>query len=363
MGSTLSIPITSKAITRTGTNKLRVSACEMQGYRASMEDSKAIILDPSDIKASSRQHGSCSFFGVFDGHCCEDAAQWFSEHLPQKILELPNFEANSIKNACLEADLGYKAYIKQSGSAPGGTTAVFAILQEVETPKNPQKPYRMIVGNIGDSRCLLVRDGKQLEQVTKDHKPTNAEEKKRIIAAGGNVVDGRVDQMLAVSRALGDPFFKVNSSLPAEQQKVSAVPDVFVIEEVGGNDIVLLICDGVVERSSNKQAFAALKKNLDQNPQDPALALSKMESAQIACSSDNMTAIMVEFTDGSLYSRLKGELEYVPMKFHNRHVYRLNEEQYENLQHSFEHFGARYGHLDPHPTPSPNASAAGGATS
>jgi len=116
---------------------------------------------------------------VVDGHCCEDASVWFSEHLPQKILELPNFEANSIKNACLEADNEYKAYVKQSGSPPGGTTAVFAILQEIQNPKNSQKQFKMIVGNIGDSRCLLIKDGKLLEQITRDHKPTNPDEKKK----------------------------------------------------------------------------------------------------------------------------------------------------------------------------------------
>jgi len=170
-------------------------------------------------------------------------------------------------------------------------------------------------------------------------------------------VEGRIDQMLAVSRALGDPFFKGNSSLPAEQQKVSPVPDIFVIDEVGGDDIVMLICDGIVENSNNKQAFGLVKKYWD--PQDPAAALTKMLSAQIARSNDNMTAIMIEFKDGSVYSRLKGEVEYVPMKVHDRHVYRLSEDQYENLQHAVEQFGQRCGR-DPRTFSSPNSTVSAG---
>jgi serine/threonine protein phosphatase PrpC len=39
---------------------------------------------------------------------------------------------------------------------------------------------------------------------TQDHKPTDEAEKRRIQAAGGFVLNGRVDGGLAVSRALGD---------------------------------------------------------------------------------------------------------------------------------------------------------------
>ena len=47
-----------------------------------------------------------------------------------------------------------------------------------------------------------------------DHKPDNAEEKERILAAGGEVIEGlgsnvpRVNGQLAVSRAVGDFVYK-----------------------------------------------------------------------------------------------------------------------------------------------------------
>lgn len=46
---------------------------------------------------------------------------------------------------------------------------------------------------------------------TEDHKPTLASEKQRIEAAGGSVECGRVCGNLAVSRALGDFFYKRNT--------------------------------------------------------------------------------------------------------------------------------------------------------
>ena len=44
------------------------------------------------------------------------------------------------------------------------------------------------VANLGDSRAVLVSDnGQKCYQITKDHKPSNPDEQKRIIEAGGKI--------------------------------------------------------------------------------------------------------------------------------------------------------------------------------
>ena len=77
--------------------------------------------------------------------------------------------------------------------------------------------------NIGDSRALLIKDNKDIIELSKDHKPDNEEEKKRIIDMGGIVSqcndlydDGKVGGPfrvwmkgcdypgLAMSRSIGD---------------------------------------------------------------------------------------------------------------------------------------------------------------
>lgn len=284
--------------------------------------------------------------GVFDGHCSDNAAAWFSENFPKELKKQPSLAPNNIKNACLAADIGYRGYVRTNLTvSPGGTTAVFAIIEEMDNPKNPAKPYKLTVGNIGDSRCLVVR-GELVEQITVDHKPTDFHEQQRILAAGGAIENDRVDGLLAVSRAFGDTFLKSNSRVSAEEQKVSAVPDVFVVENVGGDDMVLLICDGVYEQSTNKQAVDLLKKFLLQTPQDPARALGRMFGTQVLRSGDNMTSILVQFQDGSQYSKVseQGEVEYVPMELECRQMYRLSEADYEKLKRAFQSFGARYGY-------------------
>jgi len=49
--------------------------------------------------------------------------------------------------------------------------------------------------------------------MSEDHKPENAGELSRIQRAGGFVEDGRVNGMLALSRALGDFEYKGNRQL------------------------------------------------------------------------------------------------------------------------------------------------------
>lgn len=60
-------------------------------------------------------------------------------------------------------------------------------------------PKHIFFANCGDSRALLIRDGK-VSFSTVDHKPANPVEKERIQNAGGSVMIQRVNGSLAVSR-------------------------------------------------------------------------------------------------------------------------------------------------------------------
>ena len=61
----------------------------------------------------------------------------------------------------------------------------------------------------------------EVEQLSFDHKPSNENETRRIIAAGGWVEFNRVNGNLALSRALGDFVFKKNDKKRPEEQIVT----------------------------------------------------------------------------------------------------------------------------------------------
>lgn len=73
-------------------------------------------------------------------------------------------------------------------------------------------PTHIIVGNAGDSRAVAAKRSTtkfhQAIQMSIDHKPDLAEEKKRIMSAGGFVSDNRVKGNLNLARSIGDLEFK-----------------------------------------------------------------------------------------------------------------------------------------------------------
>lgn len=57
--------------------------------------------------------------------------------------------------------------------------------------------------------------------------------------------EGRVNGSLNLSRALGDMEYKRSRNLPPEQQMVTAMPDIKVIDLQKGDDFLILACDGI----------------------------------------------------------------------------------------------------------------------
>ena len=79
---------------------------------------------------------------------------------------------------------------------------------------------KIFTANIGDCRAVLNRGGTAIALST-DHKPTNSGEKSRIIKHGGKVINGRINNGLNVSRALGDFKLKRNSKKLASELLIS----------------------------------------------------------------------------------------------------------------------------------------------
>ncbi|KAG0634236.1 phosphatase 2C-like domain-containing protein [Tuber brumale] len=256
MGVTLSRPMVDKISESGEDNRLAYGISSMQGWRVTMEDAHAAVLDlqnPDDpTKAGSE--GRISFFGVYDGHCGDMVARFSGENVHKILAKQPAFKDSNYEQALKDGFLSTDRAILQDPRYRGdvsGCTASTALITDT----------KIYVANAGDSRTVLSVKGRA-KPLSFDHKPQNEGEKARICAAGGSVYDGRVNGNLALSRAIGDFKYKRRADLPPEQQMVTAFPDV-VIHEVSDDDEFLVIaCDGIWECQSSQAVIEFVRRGI-----------------------------------------------------------------------------------------------------
>lgn len=140
-----------------------------------------------------------------------------------------------------------------SGMDVGGSTCIALLL----------RGNCVYCANCGDSRAVLSRQG-LAEALSVDHKPTMVSEWSRIVAAGGWVAANRVNGNLALSRALGDFVYKRNTALAAEEQIVSAEPDVTQCELrlAETDEFIVIGCDGIWDVMTNQEVISYVRSRL-----------------------------------------------------------------------------------------------------
>ena len=278
----------------------------MNGWRIDMEDKVLVEYDAS---------ADFGVFGVFDGHGDGGhASDYVAKNLLGKLTSRPGWAsayrardpdllASSIVSACYDLDEGLRGDASRP-TRDGGTTAIIALVCD----------RHLIVANVGDSRCILVRkkrrgegggdtgveeeaaagggggeprprlDASTIEVVpmSEDHKPNLPGERARVECAGLTVqtdvvrptdVDDPMDgggespaaattvvhrvrksesNLLGVSRAFGDYDYKSNTELPPSRQAVVCTPDIAARERSYDEDMYLILaCDGIWDVMSN----------------------------------------------------------------------------------------------------------------
>lgn len=249
-------------------NKVRSGHAELQGNRPTMED-----------RHIAAQVGKENFFfGIFDGHIGTEAADYTKNRLIQNFNKS---EAKTIEGKLTESvEKTDKDFLTdpQFLENLSGTTAIVTLVDR--TGK------KVTFANCGDSRAILIRNGKIIFH-TEDHKPNVPAERQRIEQAGGLVpADGpfqnRVNGNLALSRAIGDRSFK--------NYGVISTPDV-TEQNVQENDIVVLACDGVWDVMDNETVAKFVYSRRNQNANTIAQAL--VHEAYNRKSNDNISALVV----------------------------------------------------------------------
>ncbi|XP_069998453.1 protein phosphatase 1G [Penaeus vannamei] len=145
--------------------------------------------------------------------------------------------------------------MKEEPGFDSGCTACLALIKDNE----------LYVANVGDSRCVVSRDGKAIE-MSLDHKPEDDPEAARIIRAGGRVTaDGRVNGGLNLSRAIGDHGYKQNKNLSAEEQMISPLPDVRSMTLEPKDTFIIVACDGIWNSLSSQEACDFVSERLSED--------------------------------------------------------------------------------------------------
>ncbi|KAF2153032.1 protein phosphatase 2C protein 1 [Myriangium duriaei CBS 260.36] len=301
MGQTLSEPVVEKKSESGQDDRIAYGTSAMQGWRISMEDAHAAVLDLQPLEGDEEPKPAnsdirISFFGVYDGHGGDKVALYTGEHLHKIIAKQEAFKNGQFEQALKD---GFLAIDRSILSDPryeeevSGCTSTVAICTK----------DKIFVANAGDSRTVLGVKGRA-KPLSFDHKPQNEGEKARICAAGGFVDFGRVNGNLALSRAIGDFEFKKSADLPPEQQIVTAFPDVTVHDVSDDDEFLVLACDGIWDCQSSQAVIefvrrgVAAKQELQaicENMMDNCLA-SNSETGGVGC--DNMTMTVVALLRG-----------------------------------------------------------------
>ncbi|KAL8276260.1 hypothetical protein RQP46_011334 [Phenoliferia psychrophenolica] len=298
MGQTLSEPVIDKHSATGEDERLAWGVSEMQGWRLTMEDSHAHILSLGDEDAEGKK---TSFFAVYDGHGGSSVARFAGDTVHHRLaandlFKKKDYEA-ALKRAFLETDEDLRA------------TVAALITTDL----------KIICANAGDSRSVLSVGG-EAKPMSYDHKPTNAGENARIVAGGGFVEFGRVNGNLALSRALGDFEFKQSPQLDAENQVVTADPDINVHEHTPEDEFLVIACDGIWDVLSSQQTIDYVRRAIAQRKELSTICEELMTSCLapdsdwggVGC--DNMTVLLVAI----LGDRTKAEwYDWVASRYEN----------------------------------------------
>jgi serine/threonine protein phosphatase PrpC len=242
-----------------------------------------------------------ALFGVFDGHGGREVAVWCHNHYQDILTNSQNKIQDSsveewLRTSFLAVDDELRKPEGQNElgdlrrAQPPAKPPIFEILdrskpKDGESQSNEDLPLdsigctanvmmidrelnKIFVINAGDSRCTMGRGGACVE-MSIDHKPESQTEIDRITKAGSEIVEGRVDGNLNLTRSLGDLKYKQREHLKPEEQAITANPDVYSFDLTDDIDFIIMGCDGIWERKTNEEMVAwvyeTMLKKKDQN--------------------------------------------------------------------------------------------------
>ena len=270
-----------------------------------------------------------SFFAIYDGHGGKNCAEYLRDNLHKYIcndINFPNNISEAIKNGFLQAENDFlnnyalNSYNNNVNDRSGSCAVIVLIVNN--------KAY---IANVGDSRCIMsTNNGKNLREITIDHKPNEKNEKNRIIKNGGKVYQSQTQinninnnsnnnnynqiligpyrvfpGRLSVSRTIGDIEAK-NIKFGGNPNVIIPNPEIYIFDLINDDiDYFILGCDGIFDQINNLDIFNSvwmIIKHFYTNGLNVHNICGKvvdfvLKSAMARKSFDNVTCLIVTFKD------------------------------------------------------------------
>eukprot|EP00762_Andalucia_godoyi_P002930 ANDGO_04113.mRNA.1 Protein phosphatase 2C homolog 1 len=240
-------------------------------FRRTMEDAHT-------IKQPFNKDHNAAFLAIYDGHGGEEVARMASTILDvhvQTHLDKNKSPLEALQQAHLDTDADLKKS-HDKFSLTGSTSAVAYV-----------RGRSVYAGNVGDARVVLLpeRDGTAV-RMTVDHKGSLESEALRVRENGGLVLNGRVNAMLLVTRALGDFGLK---------KWVIAEPHVQEARITGPGGVLVVACDGVWDVMEDQEVCELIVKARDQKKMSATEAAQYIMKCSLERGSTDNISIIVAY--------------------------------------------------------------------
>ena len=243
---------------------MKINSCTLAGYTS--PGIQKINQDNYFIKKDFLNEPEQFFIGICDGHGIHGhlISEYVSKNLPDYLNELSD---ESIKNAYLTINNCLQKENKMDSTLSGTTCTSILVF-----------PNRVICANVGDSRAILSRYENGIYNsinLSRDHKPTETDEMKRILSNGGRIkqfYDKKIKEFigperiwlknseipgLAMSRSIGDTI--------GHSVGVISEPEIIKVDFVGSEKFIVIASDGIWEYIDSDECVNIIKDYYENN--------------------------------------------------------------------------------------------------
>ncbi|PXF47113.1 phosphatase 2C 49 [Gracilariopsis chorda] len=246
---------------------------------------------PDETRTVSEVHRSpvqIATYAIFAGHGGAAAAELCARNFVPTLLTdsvLKRDPERAIRNAC-QAQEAFVLAKSALDCAYYGTTLLFTMIYG-------QKVY---IANIGNSRAVLAtKDGAQA--ITQEHDGSNSEEVARVTEAGGFFQDGKVNNLIPITRSIGDLELKDRKHITFPNRKMTGdiiigVPDIYQRRLSPRDEFLVMASSEVWKNLSNNVVVQTIKDSLKRGD-NPRTAAKKVVQAAVSAGARRSITVMI----------------------------------------------------------------------